>query len=156
MSRQVYAEVVTYVESPGGPLYPAGNAEVVVYQAGTTKLATIYEAREGGSPSSNPFIVPETGLALFWGDTGDYDIKFHDTKLPPRFGDYMIGWQSAPVDVQIDAGELSNKGDVTWTQEGGGAWVPQLNGGVVGLAELENSAFIPGTRLTTGTQQQLF
>jgi microcystin-dependent protein len=111
MSRQAYAEVITYVEPTGGSLHPAGNAEVSVYLAGTGTLATIYEGREGGSPSSNPFIVPSTGL--------------------------------------------SNKGDVSWTQEGSGAWVPQLNGGVVGLTELANSAFIPGTRLTTGTQQQL-
>lgn len=156
MSRQAYAEVITYVDDLTGALKPAVNAEVFVYKPGTVTLATIFNEREGGSPASNPFIVGSQGLALFWGDTADYDIKFHDTELPARFGDYTIGWTSSPVNVQIDAGELSNEGDVTWTQEGGGAWVAQLKSGVVGLTELASSAFFPASRLDAAAQTQLF
>lgn len=154
-ARQSYAEVWTYTDPVTENLKPAKQTEVFVYKAGTTSFATIYEAREGGSPASNPFISKENGLVQFWVEKGDYDIKFHDTIIPARFGDYVVGFQSSPVNVEIDIGELASTGDISWAQEVGGAWVASLKPGVVGLSELENAAFIPSSLLTSGTQQQL-
>jgi microcystin-dependent protein len=156
MSRQAYAEVLTFADEDEF-LRGADSAEVSVFDAGTANLADIFEGREGGSPSSNPFIVPATGLALFWADTGDYDIKFHDTKLPARFGDYVIGWQSAPVNVEIDSSELSNKGShIEWVQEGSGAWLAKIKSGSIGLTELKSALDLPLGSLSSGVQQTLF
>lgn len=137
MSRQAYVEVATYVDPESGDLKPADQAEVFVYEAGTTKLVSIYESRSGSTLLSNPFITGENGLVEFWAVSGDYDIKFHDTKAPTRFGDYTIGWQSSPVDTIIDAGELSSEGDLEWTQDPKtGAWIPQIKANAVGANEL--------------------
>lgn len=137
MSRQAYVEVATYVDPESGDLKPADQAEVFVYEAGTTKLVSIYESRSGSTLLSNPFITGENGLVEFWTVSGDYDIKFHDTKAPTRFGDYTIGWQSSPVDTVIDAGELSSEGDLEWTQDPKtGAWIPQIKANAIGPNEL--------------------
>lgn len=156
MSRQSYAEVWTYTDLVTENLKAAKNLEVTVYKAGTSEKATIYEAREGGSAKSNPFISKENGLVLFWANTGEYDIEFHDTILPNRFGDFIVGWLSAPLNVEIEAKELSDNGSVTWSQEVNGAWVPTLKDGIVGLDELSNSAFIPSSRLDAAAQTTLF
>lgn len=156
MSRQSYAEVWTYADPLTENLKAAKSLEVTVYKAGTSEKATIYEAREGGSAMANPFISKESGLVLFWADTGEYDIKFHDTILPARFGDFVVGWLSAPLNVEIEAKELSGNGDIAWTQEVNGAWVAQIKSAVVGISELANSAFIPSSRLDAAAQTTLF
>lgn len=157
MSRQAYAEVWTFADPVTEFLKAAKNTEVHVYKPGTSEHATIYEQREGGSPSSNPFISQENGLILFWANTGDYDIKFHDTTVPARFGDYIVGWQSSPVNVEIEAGELSSKGEfIEWAQESGGAWLAKIKAGSVGKDRLKSALELPLSMLEPNIQQSLF
>lgn len=157
MSRQSYAEVWTFADPTTGFLKPALNTEVHVYKAGTSEHATIYSQREGGSPASNPFISESNGLISFWGTTGDYDIKFHDATIPARFGDYLIGWQSSPVNVEIESGELSSKGEeIEWSQEGSGAWLPKIKSGAISAAKLKSALELPLSMLSSAVQQGLF
>lgn len=139
MSRQDYANTLVYNDI-SNLIKAAGEAEVFVYKAGTETLATLYEQRSGGSPKVNPFIVGSTAFANFWADSGDYDIKVHDTIVPARFGDYKFGWQSSPVVTEIGPNGLSNLGDIEWSQEGGGAWVPQLKANSVTANEIAANA----------------
>lgn len=140
MSRQAYNEVATYTDPTTGGLKAATEVEVFVYEAGTTNKVSIFESRTGGAALANPFISA-TGMVSFWTNNGDYDIKFHDTKIPSRFGDYTIGWVSSPVVTEIRSGELSNEGDIEWSQDSKtGAWVPQLKAGSVGTNEMINGS----------------
>lgn len=136
MSRQAFVQAITYADEPSGNLKIANSAEVSVFNAGTETLAKLYEERTGGALVGNPFILGATALADFWVDSGDYDIKVHDTKGPARFGDFVFGWQSSPVNPSIAEGDLSNSGDIEWTQELSGAWVPQLKANSVGANEI--------------------
>lgn len=157
MSRQAYAEVWTFADPITEFLKPAKNTEVHVYLAGTSNLATIYEQREGGSPGANPFISQENGLILFWANTGDYDIKFHDTTIPARFGDYIVGWQSSPVNVEIEGKELSNLGEyIEWVQESSGAWLAKIKSGSIGKDRLKSALELPLSMLEPNVQQSLF
>lgn len=156
-SRQSYAEVWTFADPTTEFLKAAKATEVTVFKAGTSEKATIYEQREGGSPASNPFISQENGLILFWANTGDYDIKFHDTTVPARFGDFIAGWQSSPVNVEIEAGELSSKGNfIEWSQEGGGAWLPKIKNGSITTTQLASALELPLSALVPSIAQALF
>lgn len=143
MSRQAYAEAVTYTDEISGSLKAANAAEVSVFLAGTETLAKLYEARSGGALVTNPFVLGSTAMAYFWADTGDYDIKVHDTKGPARFGDYVFGWQSSPANALIGPESLSNSGDIEWTQDLSGAWIPQLKTNAVGSNEILNESVGP-------------
>jgi len=131
MSRQAYVEGVTYKDEDTGALKPANQGQVSVYKAGTKTLADIYDTRSGGTPAPNPFLLPDTGMAYFWAETGDYDIEFEDTIAPERFGQYSVGWQSSPIEVEIGVGDLSDEGDIEWDQEPSGAWVPLIKSNAI-------------------------
>jgi hypothetical protein len=42
--------------------------------------------------------------------------------------------------AQIENGALSGEGDITWTRDVSGAWVPQIKGGAIGTAEIADGA----------------
>lgn len=162
MSRQAFVEAITYADEPSGNLKIANSAEVSVFNAGTLTLAKLYEERTGGALVSNPFILGATGQADFWADSGDYDIKIHDTKGPARFGDYVFGWQSSPVNPSIAAGDLSSSGDLEWTQELGGGWVPQIKLDAIGDNEIVDAGInevlkklAPAVGVKRGTNQSI-
>lgn len=92
MARTQYSEVVTFIES--GTLKPADNARVNVYLPGTTTNVTIYTTRTGGVTKANPFTTVADGVAEFWAEWGDYDIKYEDLTVPSRFGPKTFGWSS--------------------------------------------------------------
>jgi microcystin-dependent protein len=84
-----------YIDSGSGDLKPANNARVSVYAPGTTNLQTIYTTRSAGTTKANPFTTDASGAAEFWAELADYDVKFEDLEVPPRFGTKTIGWQSS-------------------------------------------------------------
>lgn len=100
-------------------------------------------SRQRVSPCSGPTLATTT-------------LSFTTPKCQARFGDYTIGWQSAPVNVEIDASELSNKGSfIEWLQEASGAWLSKIKAGSIGLTELKANLALPLSQLDAAVQQAL-
>lgn len=107
--RDVFVETILSKDSEGDA-QPLSNITVEVFIAGsTTEYATIYQSRSGvatgpspitGSSGNNPFTTGDTGLVIFWCETGEYDVRFTDTEGIPRIQQIIIPFQAAsPVDL---------------------------------------------------------
>jgi microcystin-dependent protein len=104
MARDLYQGTVALTNSQG-TLTPIKDARVTVYLAGTTTLATIYQAATGAAqgprPGSgaasgpNPFLTGLTGAIDFYADApAAYDIKIDDTQVPARLSSDTFRWNA--------------------------------------------------------------
>jgi hypothetical protein len=116
------------------------QAEVSVYERGSTTLVAIYATESSNTVMPNPYQVND-GIVSHWADAGAYDVHIHDLSAPPRVDDRTVGWGAVPGVSGGIPGRMLEPQAVTGDKLADGAvGATKIAGGSISTVHLQNGS----------------